>query len=136
MTGQTGYAVALGLATAVDTLCSQAYGARSWMMIGLTAQRTAVIMIVTSIPIYIVWWNCSRLLILLRQDPVISEDAGQYVWRLAPSLLPYLWFEVMKKYLIAQRVVRAQPHSPAPTLRHTRPLPALTPRVCVALTLR
>ena len=102
----TGYAVALGLATAVDTLCSQAYGAGSWMMIGLTVQRTAVIMVLTSLGIYTVWWYCTDILVLLRQDPAISADAGLYVWRLAPALIPYLLFEVLKKYLIAQRIMK------------------------------
>ena len=102
----TGYAVAFGLATAVDTLCSQAYGAGSLMLIGLVVQRAACIMIVTSMPIFVLWYYCADLLILLKQDPAISAEAGQYVWRLAPSLIPYLLFELLKKYLIAQRIMK------------------------------
>ena len=102
----TGYAVAFGLATAVDTLCSQAYGAGSMMLIGLIVQRAACIMVLTSAPIFVVWYYCADLLILLKQDPAISAEAGQYVWRLAPSLIPYLLFELLKKYLIAQRIMK------------------------------
>ena len=63
-------------------------------------------MILTSVPIYFVWYHCASILVLLKQDPAISKDAGDFVWRLAPSLIPYLLFEVMKKYLIAQRIMK------------------------------
>jgi MATE family multidrug resistance protein len=69
-------------------------------------------MVLISIPIFMVWYYCADLLILLKQDPAISADAGRYVWRMAPSLIPYLWFEVMKKWLIAQRIVSTPSHSP------------------------
>ena len=75
-------------------------------LIGLIVQRAACIMLLTSIPIYAAWYNCASLLILVKQDPLISEEAGQYVWRLAPSLIPYLMFELLKKYLIAQRIMK------------------------------
>ena len=75
-------------------------------LIGLVVQRSACIMVLTSIPIFIMWWYCADLLIMVKQDPEISADAGVYVWRLAPSLIPYLLFELTKKYLIAQRIMK------------------------------
>ena len=66
-------------------------------LIGLIVQRASCIMTLTSIPIFVCWWYCTDLLVLLKQDPAISADAGEYVWRLAPSLIPYLLFELLKK---------------------------------------
>jgi len=102
----TGYAIALGFATAVDTLCSQAFGAGSYKLMGLVAQRAAIMLVFITIPIFILWYYCSDILILLRQDPIISLDAGDYVWTMSYSLIPYVWFEVSKKYLINQQLLK------------------------------
>ena len=75
-------------------------------LIGLIVQRAVCIMLITSAPIFVVWYYCAELLVVLKQDPAISAEAGQYVWRLAPSLVPYLLFELLKKYLIAQRIMK------------------------------
>jgi Na+-driven multidrug efflux pump len=47
----TGYSLAFGMCSALDTLISQAYGAKRYELMGLQAQRAAVILTLFSIPI-------------------------------------------------------------------------------------
>eukprot|EP00126_Sphaerothecum_destruens_P015899 Sdes_comp9969_c0_seq1m1532 len=47
----TGLSLGLGLATAMDTLCSQAYGANNKKMLGVILQRGILILTLTSLPI-------------------------------------------------------------------------------------
>jgi Na+-driven multidrug efflux pump len=52
----TGWAVFQGLASALDTLCPQAHGARLYKLVGLHTQRMTVLLLLTSIPIAIFWY--------------------------------------------------------------------------------
>jgi MATE family multidrug resistance protein len=56
----TGWSVFQGLASALDTLCPQAYGAGLHKLVGLHAQRMAVLLLLTAFPIAILW--CASLL--------------------------------------------------------------------------
>jgi MATE family multidrug resistance protein len=51
----TGWAVFQGLASALDTLCPQAYGAGLKRAVGLHMQRMALLLLLMSIPIACFW---------------------------------------------------------------------------------
>jgi MATE family multidrug resistance protein len=51
----TGFSLAYGLCSALDTLISQAYGAKAYRLTGLYAQRAAVILTLSSIPVALLW---------------------------------------------------------------------------------
>ena len=51
----TGWSVFQGLASALDTLCPQAYGAGLKRAVGLHAQIMAVLLLCISIPIGLFW---------------------------------------------------------------------------------
>ena len=50
-----GFSLAYGLCSALDTLISQAYGAKAYRLTGLYAQRAAVILTLSSIPVAALW---------------------------------------------------------------------------------
>lgn len=100
-----GYSVVFGFSTAVDTLSAQSFGTGALNLVGLVAQRVAVIQAILCLPIWIVWWNVSDILITLKLDLEIAHFAGEYTWILAFSLPAASWFQTLKKYLIAQKVV-------------------------------
>lgn len=52
-----GFSLAYGLCSALDTLISQAYGAKAYRLTGLYAQRAAVILTLSSIPVAALWWE-------------------------------------------------------------------------------
>lgn len=131
----TGFSVGIGLCTAMDTLCSQAYGAGKPRVLGLVLQRAIVILAIISLPIAVLWYFTDTLLLALGQDPEVrkhhmgvlptrtpdkpprrpsrslslfqvSRLAGQFVFTLTAGLYPSLLFEAQKKYLQAQGITR------------------------------
>lgn len=112
----TGFSVGQGMASALDTLCSQSHtGARDKYALGKHLQRAIVVMFLISIPICILWINTSNLLLLAGQDPDISHLAGIYgiirKFKIArymiPGLLPYLINDCMRRYLQSQGIMKA-----------------------------
>ena len=72
----TGYSVMWGMCTALDALLSQAYGAKSYSLLGLHAQRAMVMFTVASIPIAAIWSQTDKVLYhLLAVDKEISHLA-------------------------------------------------------------
>jgi len=100
----TGFAVGSGLAMALDTLCSQAFGAKKYNLVGLHCQRAMVILTIACIPIALVWYNAWVVLQFIGTEETAS--LSQY-WlrRLIPSIWPRLMYEAYKRYLIGQRIM-------------------------------
>lgn len=51
----TGYATIQGIATALDTLCPQAFGARKYTMVGEYFQKCTALIAVVMLPVLIAW---------------------------------------------------------------------------------
>ncbi|RKP24916.1 mate-domain-containing protein [Syncephalis pseudoplumigaleata] len=104
----TGWSVALGMATALDTLGSQAFTAsRDPYALGVYLQRAMLILLVMSVPIAVIWWFAEGILLALGQNPELSALSSLFIRWSLPSLIPYLMFECMKRYLQAQGIMHA-----------------------------
>lgn len=97
----TGNSIIFGLATAIDTLASQAFGAKNNRRIGVVAQRGVAIMLVVALPVSLVWWYADAILSSLGQDAETARLAAIYVRCLIPGLPAAIVFEVLKKSLQA-----------------------------------
>ncbi|KAK2385626.1 Protein DETOXIFICATION 16 [Trifolium repens] len=104
-TSVTGISVLLGMASALDTLCGQSYGAKQQQMLGIHMQRAMLSLMIVSIPLAIIWANTSSILIFLGQDPEISEEAGKYAQLMIPSLFAYGLLQCINRFLQAQNIV-------------------------------
>jgi len=99
----TWWSVVYGLATALDTLCSQAFtGAMSVTTVGVHLQTGILVMGIFVVPVSLVWWNGEYLLLALGQDPQLAALSGIYLRYLIPSIVPGFLFECLKRYLQAQ----------------------------------
>ncbi|XP_020994952.1 protein DETOXIFICATION 16 isoform X2 [Arachis duranensis] len=85
----TGFSLLTGMASALDTLCGQSYGAKQHRMVGIHMQRAMLILMILCIPLSIIWANTASILTALGQDPQISSEAGQYAKFMIPSLFAY-----------------------------------------------
>ncbi|XP_057749356.1 protein DETOXIFICATION 16-like isoform X2 [Arachis stenosperma] len=85
----TGFSLLTGMASALDTLCGQSYGAKQHRMVGIHMQRAILILMILCIPLSIIWANTASILTALGQDPQISSEAGQYAKFMIPSLFAY-----------------------------------------------
>lgn len=67
----TGFSIGIGLAAALDTLCSQAYtAAENKHILGFHLQRGLFIMLLITPLISLLWVFTESLLLLLEQDPI------------------------------------------------------------------
>ncbi|XP_026439239.1 protein DETOXIFICATION 33-like isoform X2 [Papaver somniferum] len=101
------FGVMLGMATALETLCGQAYGAGKMRMLGIYLQRSWLILLGTSIPLTLISIFATPLLSLLDQNRDIAEVAGTYSIWMIPQLFMYALNFPMQRFLQAQSKVWA-----------------------------
>ncbi|KAK7290709.1 hypothetical protein RIF29_05314 [Crotalaria pallida] len=68
--------ILLGMASALATLCGQAYGAREYGMMGVYLQRSWIVLFSTALILLPVFIFTSPILTLLGQDKSIAQEAG------------------------------------------------------------
>ncbi|KAG8376131.1 hypothetical protein BUALT_Bualt09G0031400 [Buddleja alternifolia] len=101
----TGFSLLNGMASALETLCGQAYGAEQYQKVGIYTYGAIIWLILGSLPVCILWIYTDKLLILIGQDPVISVEAGKFSVWLIPSLFPYAILQALVRYLQTQSLV-------------------------------
>lgn len=92
----------LGLASGLETLCGQAYGAKQYHMLGIYLQRSWIVLVVTAFflePIYIF---AAPILKALDQDEAIAEEAGTIAHWFIPVIFAYVVSFSCQIYLQAQ----------------------------------
>lgn len=97
-----GLAIFEGMATALDTLCAQAYGSGNLVGVGLHIQRMLLLMAVSCVPIGIVWATSSWFLPLFLKQPELAVKAGSFLRYSLVGLPGYAAFEALKRFLQAQ----------------------------------
>ena len=76
-----------GLASGLDTLVAQAWGAREYKSVGLYAQRVLLVLLVLlCAPLTVIWWNATPILTALGQPAKVAERAGLYARISLPAL--------------------------------------------------
>ncbi|KAL5544916.1 hypothetical protein UlMin_008700 [Ulmus minor] len=95
----------MGLASALDTLCGNSYGANHYHMIGVHTQRAMIVLALVSVFLSIIWANTKPILIAMRQDHAISEEAGKYALFMIPSIFAYGLLQCLVKFLQIQNIV-------------------------------
>ena len=100
----TGLSIGIGLTTAMDTLCSQAYGANQTHKMSIYIQTGVLVLSGFCLLIGIVFYNATSILVALGQPLEVSELAGEAVWVLLPGV-PFLFFyELLRRVLQAQNI--------------------------------
>lgn len=100
----TGLSIGIGLATAMDTLCSQAYGAQRSERMGIYLQTGFQILAVFCLFIGVIFYYAADILVALGQPMEVSELTGAAVLTLLPGV-PFLFlYELLRKVLQAQNI--------------------------------
>ncbi|KAI4337556.1 hypothetical protein L6164_015955 [Bauhinia variegata] len=100
----TGYSVISGLAMGMEPICGQAYGAKQRKLLGLTLQRTVLLLLSISIPISFMWLNMKRILLWSGQDEEISSMAQTFIIFSIPDLFFLSLLHPLRIYLRTQNV--------------------------------
>lgn len=93
------------MASALDTLCGQSYGAKQYHLLGIQMQKAMLILTIVSIPLAFIWANTRSILTFLGQDPEISYEAGLYAVYMIPSLFAYGLLQCLISFLQTQNIV-------------------------------
>ncbi|KAF5729969.1 MATE efflux family protein LAL5-like [Tripterygium wilfordii] len=100
----TGYSILSGLAMGMEPICGQAFGAKRFKLLGLTMQRTVLLLLLTSIPIACLWLNMKKILILCNQEVDIATEAQSYLLYSLPDLLALSILHPLRIYLRTQSI--------------------------------
>jgi len=91
-----------GLASSLDTLCAQAYGNKSYHLVGIQCQRVAVFLGCLSIPIAALWLFSEPIIAYVVTDPNSAHLAALYLKIMVLAMPGIIIFEVGKRLLQAQ----------------------------------
>ncbi|OWY99976.1 Multidrug/Oligosaccharidyl-lipid/Polysaccharide (MOP) Flippase transporter [Phytophthora megakarya] len=101
----TAIGVGFGLATAMDTLCSQAYGAGKPKKLGIYLQSGLIVLGIAMIPVFLVNWYTEAFLLMIGQPAQVAAFAGRFSQILLPGIPAMYVYELLKKVMQAQNVV-------------------------------
>lgn len=90
------------MASGLETLCGQAYGAEQYRKLGSQTYSAIFSLILVAFAVSIIWFNMEKLLLLLGQDPLIAHEAGKFTSMLVPALFAYAIFQPLTKYFQTQ----------------------------------
>jgi multidrug resistance protein, MATE family len=93
------------MASALETLCGQAYGAKQYHKLGLDTYRAVVTLLVVCVPLSLLWVFMDKILVLIGQDPLISQGAGRYMVWLIPGLFANAVIQPLTKFLQTQSLI-------------------------------
>ncbi|KAI4328173.1 hypothetical protein L6164_020551 [Bauhinia variegata] len=96
------FGVMLGMGSALETLCGQAFGAGQLDMLGTYMQRSWVILNFTGLLLCLLYIFAEPLLKAIGQTTAISEAAGAFAIWMIPQLFAYSMNFPIQKFLQAQ----------------------------------
>ncbi|CAO2187219.1 unnamed protein product [Urochloa humidicola] len=105
ITGAFGRNIIIGMSSALDTLCGQAFGAGQYHLLGIYKQRGMLVIGLACAPFAAVWAFSGEILVLLRQDRAVAAEAGAYARWLIPSIFLSVPLQCHVRFLQAQSLV-------------------------------
>lgn len=107
MTTTITFAIFEGIATALDTLCPQAYGSKNYDYVSIYVQRCLIFSLLIYIPCATAWWYSSYFLKYIIESEEVTRLTVQFLRVLALGGPGYIFFEVAKRFLQAQGIFEA-----------------------------
>ncbi|CAH2052918.1 unnamed protein product [Thlaspi arvense] len=101
----TGFSFMTGLSGALETLCGQGFGAKTYRMLGIHLQSSCIVSLAFTILVSIFWFFTEPVFRLLRQDPNISKQAALYMKYQVPGLLAYGFLQNILRFCQTQSIV-------------------------------
>ncbi|KAF9689388.1 hypothetical protein SADUNF_Sadunf01G0087100 [Salix dunnii] len=100
----TGYSILSGLSMGMEPICGQAFGAKRYKILGITLQRTILLLFLTSIPIAFLWFNMKKILLFCGQEDDIATEAQFYILYSLPDLIAQSILHPLRIYLRTQSI--------------------------------
>ncbi|CDP13217.1 unnamed protein product [Coffea canephora] len=100
-----GYGILMGMGSALETLCGQAYGANRHNMLGIYMQRSWVILNTLALWILPLFIFATPILKLFGQNASIAKEGGKFALWMIPQQFAYAITIPLAKFLQAQSKV-------------------------------
>lgn len=93
----------IGLVTAAAPMMARELGARSYSVrdVRRTVRQALWSVVAMCVPVWILLWNTKAILIAIGQDPDLAAGAEIFVRALMWSMLPALWYMVLRSFVSA-----------------------------------
>lgn len=95
----------MGMASGLETICGQAYGAQQYHRIGMQTYTAIFSLIIVCIPLSFIWINIENILVFVGQDPLIAHEAGRFTIWLVPALFAYAILQPLVRYFQIQSLL-------------------------------
>ncbi|CAH9110586.1 unnamed protein product [Cuscuta europaea] len=96
------FGLMLGMASALETLCGQAFGAKKYNMLGIYLQRSWVVLLMCCVVMMPMFIYATPLLKLLGQPDDVSELSGKVVWAFIPMHFCFALQFPLQRFLQSQ----------------------------------
>ena len=93
------------MASAVQTVCGQAYGAKQYSSMGIILQRAIILHVGAAILLTFLYWFSGPILIAIGQTTSISEQGQIFARGLIPQLYAFAISCPLQRFLQAQNIV-------------------------------
>ncbi|XP_022881059.1 protein DETOXIFICATION 12-like, partial [Olea europaea var. sylvestris] len=93
------------MASALETLSGQAFGAEQYKRIGTQTYTSIFSLIIVCIPLSVLWIFLGKVLVYVGQDPQISHEAGKFTMWLVPALFGYATLQPLIRYFQMQSMI-------------------------------
>ncbi|KAL8463445.1 hypothetical protein ACS0TY_034193 [Phlomoides rotata] len=101
----TGFSMLLGMASGLETISGQAFGAKQYEKVGTQTYTAIVSLVVVCIPLSVLWIYMGNVLKFTGQDPEISFEAGKFTMWLVPALFGYAVLQPLIRYFQMQSLI-------------------------------
>ncbi|GJE86748.1 MATE efflux family protein [Phanerochaete sordida] len=98
----SGYSIIQGFASTLDTMLPSAWTSTQPQLVGLWAQRMAVVMAACLVPIIMIWFSSEAILLGLKQEPEVAQLAATYLKWAALGLPAYTFNAISRRYFQSQ----------------------------------
>ncbi|KAL6849943.1 hypothetical protein ACP4OV_020570 [Aristida adscensionis] len=96
------YGIMLGMASALETLCGQAFGAKKFHMMGVYMQRSWIVLSVCALLLLPLYFFAEDLLLLAGQPPELAAMAGRVAVLFVPLHFSFAFLFPLQQFLQCQ----------------------------------
>ncbi|XP_010275892.1 PREDICTED: protein DETOXIFICATION 41 [Nelumbo nucifera] len=99
------YGIMLGMSSAVQTVCGQAYGAKKYAALGIICQKAIILHLGAAVILSFVYWFSGPILRAIGQSDSIADNGQVFSHGLLPQLYAFAIYCPLQRFLQAQNIV-------------------------------
>ncbi|RRT80127.1 hypothetical protein B296_00015579, partial [Ensete ventricosum] len=96
------FGLMLGMASALETLCGQAFGAKKYHMLGVYLQRSCIVLFLCAVLLLPIYFFATPILMLIGQPPELAVQAGQVSMWFIPLHFSFVFLFPLQRFLQCQ----------------------------------